>query len=110
MPKAEGHSLSRSLKSRSFQPILKPTDIQFITGLFFQITLPHNIQVEVGSRVYDVKAEEKRDVDVTFSIQESAHGNMKLAGYEVKDHTRSLDVTHVEQLVIKLKDLPALGA
>lgn len=62
--------------------------------------------MELGSLVYDRAAEKLRDVDVTVA---EAVGEIKaLKGLEVKKHEEPLDVTHVEQLALKLKDMSAL--
>lgn len=86
--------------------MLTPTDVHVLTGLLTQASSPENVKVELGSLIYDSAAEKLRDVDVTVA---EAVGEIKgLKGLEVKKHTEPLDVTHVEQLALKLKDMPAL--
>jgi hypothetical protein len=86
--------------------MLTPTDVHLITGLLTQASSPENVKVELGSLIYDSAAEKLRDVDVTVA---EAVGEIKaLKGLEVKKRTEPLDVTHVEQLALKLKDMPAL--
>jgi hypothetical protein len=86
--------------------MLTPTDVHLLTGLLTQASSADNVKVELGSLVYDVAAEKVRDVDVTVA---QAVGDIKtLKGLEVKKHTEPLDVAHVEQLALKLKDMPAL--
>jgi hypothetical protein len=86
--------------------VLTPTDVHLLVGLLTQASSPENVKVELGSLIYDRAAEKLRDVDVTVT---KAVGEIKgLKGLEVKKHTEPLDVTHVEQLALKLKDMPAL--
>src|SRR5437868_8541062 len=86
--------------------MLTPTDVHLLAGLLTQASSPDNVRVELGSLIYDAAAEKARDVDVTV---EQAVGDIKtLKGLEVKKHGWPLDVTHVEQLALKLKDMPAL--
>lgn len=58
--------------------------------------------------VFDAAAEKERDVDVTARVARDDGTESVFEGLEVKDHTRPLDVTHVEQLCIKLRDMPAI--
>lgn len=86
--------------------MLTPTDVHLLVGLLTQASSPDNVKVELGSLIYDAAAAKLRDVDVTVRRQV---GEIKaLKGLEVKRHTEPLDVTHVEQLALKLKDMPAL--
>ena len=86
--------------------MLTPTDVHLLAGLLTQASSPDNVKVELGSLVYDAAAEKARDVDVTVA---QAVGDIKtLKGLEVKKHSGPLDVTHIEQLALKLKDMPAL--
>ena len=86
--------------------MLTPTDVHLLAGLLTQASSPDNVKVELGSLVYDAAAEKARDVDVTVA---QAVGDIKtLKGLEVKKHGEPLDVTHIEQLALKLKDMPAL--
>ncbi len=86
--------------------MLTPTDVHLLVGLLTQASSPENVKVELGSLIYDRAAEKLRDVDVTVA---EAVGEIKaLKGLEVKKHTKPLDATHVEQLALKLRDMPAL--
>ncbi len=58
--------------------------------------------------VYDAAAKEHRDVDITITYRDAGGIVTAVSGLEVKDHTRPLDVTHVEQLWAKLADMPAV--
>jgi hypothetical protein len=59
--------------------------------------------------VFDDVAEEDRDVDITLRVVNEDAGTTLLEGIEVKHHKRPLDVSHVEQLCAKLRDMPAIG-
>jgi hypothetical protein len=58
--------------------------------------------------VYDIAAEKFRDVDVT--VEHPIANVVALKGIEVKKHKQPLDVTHVEQLALKFKDMPTIKA
>ena len=88
--------------------MLTPTDIHLLVGLLTQASSPENVAVELGSLVYDVAAAKLRDVDVT--VRCPVNGIEQLRGLEVKKHAQPLDVTHVEQLLAKLNDMPTLKA
>jgi len=59
--------------------------------------------------VFDAVAEEERDVDVTVRAVGGDGSTSVFDGLEVKDHTRRLDVIHVEQLCAKLRDMPTIA-
>jgi hypothetical protein len=59
----------------------------------------------VGDLVLDTAAEKKRDVDVTVTVREDGVVRAFKA-YEVKKEGKPLDVATVEQLCVKLKDMP----
>lgn len=86
--------------------MLTSTDVHLLVGLLTQASSPDNVKVELGSRIYDTAAEKLRDVDIT--VGHSIDQIKALKGLEVKKHTEPLDVTHIEQLALKLKDMPAL--
>lgn len=87
--------------------MLTPIDIHYLVGLLSVVSSPEDVEIELGSLVDDVVAEEARDVDITI-IQRTPDGLRAFQGLEVKDHSRPLDVGHVEQLCAKLRDMPAL--
>jgi hypothetical protein len=86
--------------------VLTPTDVHLLVGLLTQASSAENVKVELGSLIYDSAAEKLRDVDIT--VAQTVGEIESLKGLEVKRHTQPLDVTHVEQLVLKLEDMPAL--
>jgi hypothetical protein len=88
--------------------MLTPTDIHFLVGLLTLISRPEGVELELGSMVFDEAADEHRDVDVTVRAVADDGGVSVFEGLEVKDHTRPLDVTHVEQLCAKLRDMPGI--
>jgi hypothetical protein len=78
---------------------------QYLTGLF---ALKHgdgvDFTVVLGDLVFDQASGTKRDVDVTVSTPD---GDVyAFVGYEVKHWTAKLDVSDVEALAAKLKDMP----
>jgi hypothetical protein len=88
--------------------MLTPTDVHFLIGLLTQITRPDGVELELGNMVFDAVAEEDRDVDITVRAFGEDGGVSVFEGIEVKDHTRPLDVAHIEQLCSKLGDMPAI--
>ena len=89
--------------------MLSETDIHYLVGLLSLISNPDDVDVELGSRIVDATTQRERDVDITFKVKDAATGARVFKGIEVKDHSRKLDVTHVEQLAQKLKDMPVLA-
>jgi hypothetical protein len=88
--------------------MLTPVDIHYLVGLLSVPSGPENVEVVLGDLVDDAAAEEPRDVDVTITTRDKDGQIRAFHGIEVKDHTRPLDVTHVEQLCAKFKDMPGL--
>lgn len=85
--------------------MLTETDIHYLVGLLSLAASPDNVDVELGSRVYDSAAEEHRDVDVTVSVKAADGQVTAFKGLEVKKHSRKLDSIHVEGLATKLNDM-----
>jgi hypothetical protein len=56
--------------------------------------------------VFDMASEKERDVDITVKVRNKDGSISAFKGVEVKDHSRKLDSTHVEQLCGKLNDMP----
>ena len=88
--------------------MLTPTDVHYLVGLLTMSSNPEDVEVELGSLVYDSESEEERDVDVTVTRREDNDEISAYSGIEVKKHKRPLDSTHVEQLCCKLNDMPSL--
>jgi hypothetical protein len=78
---------------------------QYLVGLF---TLKHGtglqFNVVVGDMVFDQASGTKRDVDVTVNTPDGV--TYAFSGYEVKHWASKMDVSDVEALAIKLKDMP----
>src|SRR6267142_2604419 len=89
--------------------MLTPTDVHYLVGIFSFISGPENVDVELGARVFDVAAEEDRDVDVTVTSKQEDLVIRAASGIEVKKHSRPLTVEHVEQLCLKLNHMPTLN-
>jgi hypothetical protein len=89
--------------------MLTPTDIHILVGLLTLVTSPDDIEIMLGDLVYDVKAAKRRDVDVTITCKDTNGIVSAFKGIEVKKHKNPLDVTHVEQLCIKLNDMPTIS-
>jgi len=85
--------------------MLTPIDIHYLFGLLTLVSQPNSVDVELGGMVYDDAAKKKRDVDVVLTYNDVLKGKSVITGIEVKKHGRPLDVEHVEQLIIKLKDM-----
>jgi hypothetical protein len=88
--------------------MLSETEVQYLVGFLYLHTRRSDIAVKTtavfGEKVYDEAAKERRDVDVVVATA----GDTALIGVEVKDEGRALDVTKVEQICLKLKDMPVL--
>lgn len=90
--------------------MLKWTDVQILVGLFGHLTSPEAVDVELGSMVYDVAGEKRRDVDVTITVRDPAGGATVVRGLEVKAEKDPLDISVVEGLIAKFRDMPSLTA
>jgi len=66
------------------------------------------VDVTVGDLVLDTAANKSRDVDITVTLHEEGGAMRAFKAYEVKREGEPLDVATVEQLCIKLKDMPAV--
>lgn len=89
--------------------MLTPTDIHILVGLLTRVSNPDAVEIMLGDLVYDVKAEKKRDVDVTVTHKDTNGIVSAFKGIEVKKHARPLDIIRVEQLCIKLNDMPGIN-
>lgn len=89
--------------------MLSHNDIHYLTGLLILASMPESTRVVLGDLVADETLDHPREVDVTATFVDLSGAKHGVGGYEVKDHAEKLDVTHVEQLVQKLNDLPDLS-
>ena len=87
---------------------LTPMLVQYLVGLCCLRWDPDAIDVTIGDMVLDTAAEKERDVDVTVTVSESGNTTHAFKAYEVKREGTPLDVTEVEQLCLKLLDMPSI--
>ena len=86
--------------------MLTPMMVQYLVGLCCLRHDPDAIDVTVGDMVMDAAAGKERDVDVTVTLTGADGEISAFKASEVKDERNALDVTVVEQLVLKLSDMP----
>jgi len=86
--------------------MLTQTDIHYLVGLLTRVTVPDDVEVELGELVYDIAAQKKRDIDITVKHKTKEGVITVFRGIEVKDHSKPLNVSHVEQLCQKFADIP----
>lgn len=90
------------------RPNLTPMLIQYLVGLCCLKWNPEAVDVTLGDMVLDPAAGKERDVDVTVTISEAGQPIHAFKAYEVKHEGKPLDVAVVEQLCIKLMDMPTV--
>jgi hypothetical protein len=98
---------SKKLKKKQPEKLpLSPMLFQYLVGLYTleQGSAAH-YNVVLGDLVMDEASATLRDVDVTVTGRDGV--SRRFVGYEVKHWTKKLDVSHVDSLVTKLKDMPA---
>lgn len=86
--------------------MLTPHDIHLLVGLLTQVASPENVEIELGSMVYDQAGKKQRDVDITVTYSDAEGERCALKGIEVNARERPLGIEKVEQLCLKLKDMP----
>lgn len=89
-------------------PPVSPMLVQYLVGLCCLRWKPEVVSVTLGDLVYDRAAKKERDVDVTVTVDASPTERLAFMGYEVKREASPLDVSSVEQMVAKLKDMKGL--
>jgi hypothetical protein len=82
--------------------------VQYVVGLCCLRRNPDAVDITVGDLVLDEAAEKRRDVDITVTLHEEDGTVRAFKAYEVKREGKPLDVATVEQLCIKLGDMPAV--
>jgi len=85
-----------------------PMMVQYIIGLCCVRSNPESVDVTLGDMVEDDAAGKPRDVDVTVTVDQGDGSLRAFKAYEVKREVRPLDVTVVEQLSAKLRDMRAV--
>lgn len=88
--------------------MLTPIDIHYLVGLLTAVSHPDDVEIELGNMVFDTKAHENRDVDVTVTWKDSSGNITAFKGIEVNGRKRRLDITRVEQLCQKCNDMPSI--
>ncbi len=87
---------------------LSPMLVQYLVGLCCLKSHPEAVDVILGDMVSDPAAGKKRDVDVTVTISKAGSITHAFKAYEVKHEGKPLDVADVEQLCLKLLDMPSV--
>lgn len=82
--------------------------VQYLVGLCCLRWKPEVVSVTLGDLVYDLAAKKERDVDVTVTVEAGPAERLAFMGYEVKHEAVPLDVSSVEQMSAKLKDMKGL--
>lgn len=88
--------------------MLTPMMAQYLVGLCCLRRNGDAVEVTIGDLVLDTAAEKERDVDITVTLQECDGRVRAFKAYEVKREHEPLDVAAVEQLCIKLRDMPSV--
>lgn len=88
---------------------LSPMLVQYLVGLcaLKWDAAAVDIDVTLGDMVEDAASGTRRDVDVTVTV-DAPEGLYAFKGYEVKHWASPMDVTDVEALALKLKDMPSV--
>jgi hypothetical protein len=89
-------------------PQFSPMLVQYLIGLCCLRWDPDAVDVIIGGMIYDVSAEKERDVDVTMTVSKDDSESYAFKAYEVKHESVPLDVVHIEQLCMKLLDIPSI--
>jgi len=84
--------------------------VQYLTGLccLHANSDSEAVDIIIGDMVMDIAAEKERDVDVTVTITGEEGVTHAFMAYEVKRERHPLDVTVIEQLCLKLADMPSI--
>lgn len=88
--------------------MLTPMLVQYLVGLCCLRRNPDAVDITLGDMVPDATAGKKRDVDVTVTLNEGSGITRAFKAYEVKREGKALDITVVEQLSMKLLDMPSV--
>jgi hypothetical protein len=88
--------------------MLTPMLVQYVVALCCLRRNPDAVDITIGDMVLDNAAGKKRDVDVTITLREPDGIVRAFKAYEVKREGEPLDVIAVEQLCMKLEDMPQI--
>jgi hypothetical protein len=80
--------------------------VQYLVGLCCMRNDLNASEITIGDWVYDEAAQKDRDVDITVTVPSTDGSLQAFKAVEVKHEARPLDVTKVEQLCLKLADMP----
>src|SRR6266849_6302430 len=86
--------------------MLTPMLVEYVVGLCCIRRNPDVVDVTIGDLVLDVAAKKRRDVDITVTVKEDDGTARAFKAFEVKREGEPLDVATVEQLCLKLRDMP----
>jgi hypothetical protein len=89
--------------------MLSPTDIHYLISILISMSQTEEVEIELGSLLYDEKAEIDRDIDITVKLVESGSEVKIFTGIEVKAEKCPLDVQVVEQLIYKAVKIPSIA-
>jgi hypothetical protein len=84
--------------------VFSDTDIHYISGFLYLASGGAIESATLGERIRDTASGTDRDVDIVIKRA----GGVAFIAAEVKDETRPLDITTVEQLCAKLTDMPTI--
>lgn len=82
--------------------------VQYLVGLCCLRRNPAAVDITLGDMVLDPAAGKQRDVDVTVTLAEGPNVTRAFKAHEVKREKNPLDVADVEQLCLKLLDMPSV--
>ena len=99
---------STFFRDRTLVHMLTPMMVQYLVGLCCLRRDPDAIDVTIGDMVMDGAAGKERDVDVTVTLVGDDGEITAFKASEVKHEGKALDVTVVEQLIMKLSDMPKI--
>jgi hypothetical protein len=86
--------------------MLTPMMVQYLVGLCCLRHDPEAIDITIGDMVMDQAADKERDVDVTVTITGEDGEITAFKASEVKHEGKPLDIVAIEQLILKLSDMP----
>jgi len=89
--------------------MLTPMHVQYLVGLCCLRHTPEAVDITIGAMLADEASGTERDVDVAVTVRKDGQPIEVIAGYEVKNESKPLDVSKVEQLCVKLTDIPSLN-
>ena len=86
--------------------MLTPMLVQYLVGLCCLRHDPDAVEITIGDMVFDAAAGKKRDIDVTITVEAEDGTVSAFKAAEVKHEGKALDVVTIEQLCLKMADMP----